>query len=139
MESRTFNESGMPTLLFILGIGNRIDGANVGWILDRLTTAGYRVHAIQLSTAITDFDQDYRVPIQQIHDEYEPAGVLSHSLGGLITAFLDTPARTVYLPLVGDLRSESVLMGAVAYSTVADPGSHSPDQNPSRRNREIPL
>lgn len=97
MDDRTFNESGEPTLLFVMGFGNRLDGASEGWLIDRLTDAGYRVHAIELSTDVTDFTEEYRVPVQRVHDEHEPAVVLSHSLGGLVTAFLDTTARTVYL------------------------------------------
>ncbi|WP_436933573.1 alpha/beta fold hydrolase [Halovenus marina] len=97
MDSRTFNESGSPTLLFVLGFGNRLDGASVGWCTDRLTDAGYRVHAIQLPTDITDFEREYRRPVQVIHDEQDPAGVVGHSLGGLVTAFLESTAKRVYL------------------------------------------
>jgi hypothetical protein len=97
MDGRTFNESGSPTLLFVMGFGNRFDGATVGWIIDRLTDAGYRVHAVQLPTDISNFEREYRRPVQRVHDEHEPAGVLSHSLGGLVTAFLETSAREVYL------------------------------------------
>lgn len=97
MDTRTFNESGNPTLLFVMGFGNRFDGASVSWIINRLTDAGYRVHALQLPTDIVDFDREYRRPVQQAHDEHNPAGVVSHSLGGLVTAFLDTTAREVYL------------------------------------------
>lgn len=97
MDSRTFNPSGSPTILFVMGFGNRLDGANEGWFIDRLTDAGYRVHAIELSTDIVDFEQEYRRPVQRVHDEVEPALVLSHSLGGLIAAYLETPAHAVYL------------------------------------------
>jgi pimeloyl-ACP methyl ester carboxylesterase len=97
MDSRTFNESGSPTLLFVLGFGNRLDGASVGWGIDRLTDAGYRVHAIQLPTDITDFKREYRRPVQRVHDEQDPAGVVGHSLGGLVTSYLDSTAKRVYL------------------------------------------
>ena len=97
MDSRVFNESGEPTLLFVMGFGNRLDGDNERWFLDRLTGAGYRVRAIQLPTNIADFDRAYREPVQRIHDEDPPAGVLSHSLGGLVTAFLETSAPQVFL------------------------------------------
>lgn len=97
MDSRTFNESGSPTLLFVMGLGNRFDGASVRWFIDRLTGAGYRVHALRLPIEITDFDREYRRPAQRAHDEEDPAGVVSHSLGGLVTAFLETTAKTVYL------------------------------------------
>lgn len=97
MISQSFNESGEPTILFVMGLGNRVAGDNERWIIDRLTDAGYRVHAIQLPTEITDFEREYRVPVQRLHDERDPAVVLSHSLGGLVTAFLETSARQVYL------------------------------------------
>ncbi|WP_431358690.1 alpha/beta fold hydrolase [Halovenus amylolytica] len=97
MDSRTFNESGKPTLLFIMGFGNRFDSATVGWMIDRLTDAGYRVHAVQFPTDITDFEREYRRPVQRLHDEHEPAGIVGHSLGGLVAAFLETSAKEVYL------------------------------------------
>lgn len=97
METRTFSRSGSPTILFVMGYGNRLDGASERWFIERLTDAGYRVRAVALPTDIRDFDREYRRPVQQIHDEIEPAVVLSHSLGGLITAYLDTSADAVYL------------------------------------------
>lgn len=97
MDSRTFNGSGSPTLLFAMGLGNRFEGASVRWFIDRLTEAGYRVHALQFPTGITDFEREYVRPVQEAHDEHEPAGVVSHSLGGLVTAFLETTAQMVYL------------------------------------------
>lgn len=97
MDNRVFNEPGSPGVLFVMGFGNRFDGDTVEWIIDRLTDPGYRVHAIQLPTDIANFDREYRRPVQRIHDEHEPAGILSHSLGGLVTAFLETSAREVYL------------------------------------------
>lgn len=97
MDSRTFNESGSPTLLFVMGFGNRLGDASVDWIIDRLTGAGYRVHALQLPTDVTDFDREYRRPVKRAHDEHDPAGVVSHSLGGLVAAFLESNATQVYL------------------------------------------
>ncbi len=97
MDSRTFNDSGSPTLLFVMGLGNRFDGASVRWFLDQLTRAGYRVHALRLPIEITDFERDYRLPVQRAHDEQDPAGVVGHSLGGLVAAFLETSAEMVYL------------------------------------------
>jgi alpha-beta hydrolase superfamily lysophospholipase len=97
MDSRTFNESGDPTVLLVMGLGNRIGGTDEGWLIDRLTGAGYRVRAVQLATDVADFEAEYRIPVQAIHDECDPAAVLAHSLGGLVAAYLDTPARVVYL------------------------------------------
>ncbi len=97
MDGRTFNDSGNPTLLFVMGFGNRFGNASVDWILNRFTDAGYRIHALQLHTDITDFERDYCRPVQRAHNKHDPAIVVSHSLGGLVTAFLDTTAKTVYL------------------------------------------
>lgn len=97
MKSRSFNESGDPTILFVMGFGNRLKGANETWFINQLTTAGYHVHAIQLPTSIADFEREYVIPVQQIVNEQKPAVVLSHSLGGLVAAFLDTAGREVYL------------------------------------------
>lgn len=97
MDGRTFNESGSPTLLFVMGFGNRFEDASVTWFIDRLTDAGYRVHALELPTDITDFEREYRRPVQRAHDTADPAAVLSHSLGGLVAASLDTAAKPVYL------------------------------------------
>lgn len=97
MKAQTLNETGDSTLLFVMGLGNRLDGTNEKWMIDRLADAGYRVHAVQLSTDITNFTHEYLIPLQRIHDEQGPSMILSHSLGGLVTVFLDTPARKVYL------------------------------------------
>jgi pimeloyl-ACP methyl ester carboxylesterase len=97
MQSRTVGEPGAPTLLFVMGFGNRLDGASVEWFLDRLVGAGFRVHAVELPTDVADFDAEYRRPVQRVHDERDPTVVVGHSLGGLVTAYLETAARTVYL------------------------------------------
>jgi hypothetical protein len=97
MDRQLFNESGEPTILFVMGVGNRIDGANERWFIEKLTDAGYRVQVIQLATDTEHFEREYRDPIQRIHDECDPEAVLGHSLGGLITAYLETSAQSVYL------------------------------------------
>lgn len=97
MESRTFNGSGAPTLLFVMGVGNRLDGENERWLIDRLADVDYRVHVIQLATNVADFDREYREPVQRIHDEQRPAAVLGHSLGGLVAAHIESDALDVYL------------------------------------------
>jgi len=97
MESRTFNPDGAPTVLFVLGYGNRLAGASVRWAIDRVTEAGYRVHAVSLPIEGTDFEEAYREPVQSIHDEEDPDVLLGHSLGGLVGPYLRTEARPVYL------------------------------------------
>lgn len=97
MERQTFNKSGGPTVLVVLGLGNRLDGECERWLVDRLTDADYRVHAVELPTEIASFDRQYRIPVQRVADEQQPDAVLSHSLGGLVAAYLETDARAVYL------------------------------------------
>jgi pimeloyl-ACP methyl ester carboxylesterase len=97
MESRTFNDGGSPGVLFVMGFGNRLEGTDEGWFVDRLAAAGDRVHAVELPTNGTDFGADYRDPVQRYHDEHEPAAVLGHSLGGLVAAHLETDGEAVYL------------------------------------------
>jgi pimeloyl-ACP methyl ester carboxylesterase len=97
MESRTVNEEGSPGVLLVMGFGNRLDGTDERWFIDRLAAAGYRVHAVALPTNGTDFEADYRDPVQRYHDDHDPAALVGHSLGGLVAAHLDTDAVTVYL------------------------------------------
>lgn len=80
-----------------MGFGNRVNGDTEGWFIDRLADHGYRVLAIELATNIADFHHEYADPVQRAHDEQSPVAVLGHSLGGLMTAFLETPALEVYL------------------------------------------
>lgn len=97
MDSTTFNEAGGDGLLFVMEWGNRLTGENERWFIERLADDGYRVHAIQLPTNITDFGREYRRPVQRYHDVHKPSAVVGHSLGGLVAAHLDTDAARVYL------------------------------------------
>lgn len=97
MDSRIFNDSGSPTPVFVMGLGNRATDTSVSWFIDQLTAAGYRVQAIRLPTDITDFEAEYCRPVQRSLDEAHPAAVVGHSLGGLVMAFLESSARMVYL------------------------------------------
>jgi alpha-beta hydrolase superfamily lysophospholipase len=97
MESTIVNGTGERDLLFVMGWGNRLQGENERWFIDRLAGAGYTVHAIELPTDIADFDREYRRPLQRYHDTHEPSVVLGHSSGGLVGAHLRTEASRVYL------------------------------------------
>lgn len=97
MDARVFNEAGAPDLLFVMGYGDRLDGDSERWFIDRLTGAGYRVHAVQLPVDGASFADAYRAPVQAYHDDHEPAAVVSHSLGGLVAAHLTTTVPQVYL------------------------------------------
>ena len=97
MKSAVFGEAEGDDLLFVMGWSNRLEGENERWFIDRLANEGYRVHVIQLPTDIADFDREYLRPVQRYHDAHEPSVVVGHSLGGLITAHLETDAARVYL------------------------------------------
>lgn len=97
MESAVFNETGEADLLFVMGWGNQLVGENERWFIERLTEEGYRVHAIQLPTDIADFEREHLRPVRRYLDAFEPSHVVGHSLGGLVTAHLETDASPVYL------------------------------------------
>jgi hypothetical protein len=83
-------------LLCLLGWGNEVDHDPVAWLLDRLTDAGYHVHAVTIPTNVWDFDRQYRDPVADYAADREFAGVVAHSTGGLIAAHLDLDTRVVY-------------------------------------------
>ncbi len=97
MHVQRFGDDGDPDLLFVMGFGDRADGANERWFAHRLAAAGFRVHAVQLPVSVTDFDRAYLHPLRAYHDEVAPEAVVGHSLGGLVAAHLETTARCVYL------------------------------------------
>ena len=94
-----FTRHGDPSdddLLLILGWGNEPDHDPVAWLVDQLTDADYRVHAVTLPTNVWDFDRQYLAPVADYAADREFAGVVAHSTGGLIAAHLDLDARVVY-------------------------------------------
>ena len=96
MKFETFGEG--QDLLFLMGWGNKLDGDNERWFVDRLVEAGYRVHAGQLPTNISDFEAEYLAPAREYRDEnaLQLAPVLSHSTGGLVAAYL-RPKAAIYM------------------------------------------
>lgn len=97
MRSRTFNPDGNPTLFVVFGFGNHLDGTTERWFCDQLTAAGYRVRAVELPTGVTSFREAYWRPVQEAYAACDPDAVIGHSLGGLVTAFLEPTEPTVYL------------------------------------------
>ncbi|WP_246981959.1 alpha/beta fold hydrolase [Halorientalis marina] len=95
MEFAAYGEG--EDLLLLLGWGNRLDGDNVRWFVDRLVDAGYRVHAAQLPTNGTDFEADYLDPVQEYRNgnALQLAPVVGHSTGGLVGPYLQ-PDGAVY-------------------------------------------
>ncbi|MFB6179425.1 MAG: alpha/beta fold hydrolase [Halorientalis sp.] len=96
MKFDTFGEG--EDLLFLMGWGNTVDGSNVRWFIDRLTDAGYRVHAGELPTNISDFEAEYVQPAREYRDgnALQLAPVIGHSTGGLVAPYLQ-PKVAVYL------------------------------------------
>ncbi len=96
MKFETFGQG--QDLLFLMGWGNKLDGDNERWFVDRLVEAGYRVHAGQLPTNISDFEAEYLDPTREYRDgnALQLAPVLSHSTGGLVAAYLQ-PKAAVYM------------------------------------------
>jgi hypothetical protein len=87
---------GDRTLLFVLGFGNEPSHEHVRWLIDQLAT-DYTVHVGVLPIDMTDFEADYRRPVERYAARLDVDAVLSHSTGGLVTAHLPLDARRVYL------------------------------------------
>jgi pimeloyl-ACP methyl ester carboxylesterase len=94
LQTHTVGPEAGDRLLVVLGLGNRLTGANERWFLRRLSRSGFRVTGVQLPTVAADFDVHLRRPVQRVHDGVEPAAVVGHSLGGLVVAHLETEAPT---------------------------------------------
>ncbi len=96
MRHRTFGDDG-DDLVFVMGWGNRWTHENVGWLIGKLTDAGYRVHAFELPTNIDDFKADWLEPIAEYVLDLEGYQLLGHSAGALIGQALDGAENHVYL------------------------------------------
>lgn len=96
VRARRFGDPDDRDLLLLLGLGNRVRHAAVGWLAERLA-ADYRVHAVEIPDNGTDFERDYRNPVERyaagLEADYR---LLSHSAGGLIAAHLSTDRPRVY-------------------------------------------
>mgnify|MGYP000678185949 CR=1 FL=1 len=92
-------EDGDRDLVFVLGWTNKPEYTNIRWLIDHLTDAGYRVHAVEIPRVVSDFDAEYLDPVAAYVADLGEYRFLGHSTGGLIGAFLDEPAPTtrVYL------------------------------------------
>ena len=99
MRAVVHGEEGDPELVFVLGWANKPEYTNVRWLIDRLTDAGYRVHAIEIPRVVSDFEEEYLEPVAAYVADLGEYRFLGHSTGGLIGAFLDDPAPVtrVYL------------------------------------------
>jgi hypothetical protein len=97
MKQRLYGDSNQKDLLLLPGWGNRIDDSNMGWLVDLLVTAGFRVHAFEFPCNITDFHRECLQPIKDYQNTLGEHVILSHSMGGLVSAYLDAQRKTVYL------------------------------------------
>lgn len=77
-----------------MGWGNRIDGDSERWFVDRLVHAGYRVHALEFPTDITSFESECLEPAREdrLENALQLAPIVSHSIGGLVSAYLKPEA-----------------------------------------------
>lgn len=117
MEFNQFGDEEDPSLLFVLGWGNRPEHAPVRWLIDELTTADWHVHTATLPVHVTNIPEQWVRPVERYAADLDTHAVLSHSAGGLTAAHADIDAETVtYLsPFWGEPPSrQSPLVGLVA-------------------------
>lgn len=84
-------------LVVVLGWGNQLGHENVEWLLAQFVEEGYRVHAFEIPTVITDFDADWIAPVQRHVEELESFRIVGHSAGGLIAAYIDGAETKTFL------------------------------------------
>ncbi|AGB16966.1 hypothetical protein Halru_2381 [Halovivax ruber XH-70] len=97
MRHRIFNEDGETDLVFCMGWGNRFTHENVSWLVGTLGNAGYRVHAFELPTDITDVMADWVEPVAEYVRDMDGYQLLAHSAGGLVGQAIDGADNHVYL------------------------------------------
>lgn len=97
MQFHRFGDDADPTVLFILGWGNRVAHPNVSWFIDRIVEAGFAVHAAEIPDNGTDFERDYVDPVTAHARSLEAFRLLSHSTGGLVAAHLPADGPRIYL------------------------------------------
>jgi len=127
---------GDDRLVLVLGWGNRPEHDGVQWLIDHLTDAGYHVSAFELPRTITDFEDEYLVPVQSFVDDLDEYRLLSHSTGGLVARHLDADdarrTRTYLSPWWGfhdDLQNPLVsLLTKLPVSTPVLPASATRDE-----------
>ncbi len=91
MRTETVGDPDDPDLLCVLGWGNRLDHANVRWLLETLATESF-VHAVEIPDVVTSFEREYLEPVRELAAGLEEYRFVGHSTGGLIGAYLRDPA-----------------------------------------------
>lgn len=94
MEFHRFGDDDDPSLLFVLGWGNRTHHATVRWLIDRLVAADWDVHTATLPVHVTDVAREWVRPLETYAERLGSVPALAHSAGGLTLAHADVDART---------------------------------------------
>jgi len=89
--------NGDDDLVFVLGWANKPEYDGLRWLIEHLTDAGYRVHALEIPRVISDFDAEYLEPVATYVEDLDEYRLLGHSTGGLIGEFLEEPTTRTYL------------------------------------------
>ena len=92
---KTENEG--EDILFIGGLGNRYDGDNIQWFMNRMKENDFRVHFAELKTDIRDFKKEYIDPIDKYAESLGNFILIGHSLGGLVANFVSGARKIIYL------------------------------------------
>lgn len=104
MEFHRFGDEDDPTVLFVLGWGNRTRHAPVRWLIDRLVETDWAVHTATLPVHVTDVTREWVQPVEAYAADLDLRAVLGHSAGGLTLAHadLDAPTTTYLSPWWGE-------------------------------------
>jgi len=97
MEFEQFGDDADPAVLWVMGWGNTTEGRHERWFVDRMTGAGYGVHAATVPINGTDFRADYVDPLVEYRRGLGDHRIVSHSTGGLAVAHLRPETPAVYL------------------------------------------
>ncbi len=117
MEFDQFGDEDDPSLLFVLGWGNRPEHEPVRWLIDKLTAADWHVHTATLPVHVTNIPEEWVRPVERYAADLDEPAVLAHSAGGLTAAHADIDAKTMtYLsPFWGEPPSrQTPIIGLVA-------------------------
>lgn len=136
MQVEQHGPAGGPDLVCVLGWGNQLNHDPVEWLLDRFVDAGYRVHAFEIPTVITDIEAEYIGPVAGYAADLESFRLVGHSAGGLVAAYLDGAHTATYLSPFWGVPSGAVGLDAAFFGLAARlPTARSvlPVPTPSRR------
>lgn len=97
MDFHRFGDESDPTVLFVLGWGNRVEHPCVEWFIQRLVDAGFDLHVAEIPDNGTDFERDYLDPVTAYARDLDAFRLLSHSTGGLVAAHLPADGPRIYL------------------------------------------